>query len=80
MPHSTHVNGRIVSHRALNIRSGPGTGYRVIGSLRAGSTEHLIYKVNGSKVAGNKRWYKLADHRGYVSARYVRNLNYVPWR
>ncbi|ALV39205.1 SH3 domain-containing protein [Streptomyces sp. CdTB01] len=80
LTHTNHHTGRVVSHRALNIRSGPGTYYRVVGALRPSRAEHVIYKVNGSKVAGNKRWYKLADRRGYVSARYVRNLSYVPWR
>ncbi|MBA2812549.1 SH3 domain-containing protein [Streptomyces sp. KM273126] len=62
----------------LNIRSGPGTGYHVIGSLRHGAKVPLAYKKDGTRVGGNKHWYKLADRKGYVSARYVRNLDVVP--
>ncbi|WP_127356168.1 SH3 domain-containing protein [Actinacidiphila soli] len=79
---TAYPHGRVVSHHSINIRSGPGTGYRVIGHLRRGTLEHISYKTRGTSVLGNSRWYKLADHRGYVSARYVhvRNLNAVPWR
>ncbi|MFV5996489.1 SH3 domain-containing protein [Streptomyces sp. NPDC056231] len=74
------VKGRLVTHRLpLNVRSGPGTNYRVIGKARHGSTVTLACKKRGINVLGNNRWYKLADHKGYVSAHYVRNRGTVPW-
>ncbi|TJZ96312.1 SH3 domain-containing protein [Actinacidiphila oryziradicis] len=72
--HVVHGIGR------LNVRSGPGTGYRVIGSLRPGNHPRLAYKVRGTTVRGNSTWYKLADRKGYVSARYVKDLDTVAWR
>ncbi|MER5185490.1 SH3 domain-containing protein [Streptomyces sp. NPDC002896] len=75
-----HLLGRVVTrYLPLNVRSGPGTGHRVIGSVRSGSTVRIQCKKNGSNVRGNHRWYKLAVRKGYVSARYVRNLSAVPW-
>ncbi|MEV7234982.1 SH3 domain-containing protein [Streptomyces sp. NPDC051020] len=77
---TARVRGRLVTHRLpLNIRSGPGTNYRVIGRARHGSTVTLACKKHGINILGNNRWYKLADHKGYVSARYVRNRGTVPW-
>ncbi|MFD4759593.1 SH3 domain-containing protein [Streptomyces sp. NPDC058439] len=87
-PCAGYVQGRVVTrHMPLRIRSGPGTGYRVIGSLRPGSTVHISCKKTvhipckkyGSNVRGNHRWYKLSHNKGYISARYVRNVSAVPW-
>jgi uncharacterized protein YgiM (DUF1202 family) len=75
-----YIYGRVVtSYQPLSVRSGPGTGYWAIGSVGRGSTVHILCKKNGSNVRGNYRWYKLSDRKGYVSARYVRNLSTVPW-
>ncbi|MGW1029589.1 SH3 domain-containing protein [Streptomyces sp. NPDC002577] len=75
-----HLRGRVVTrYLPLNVRSGPGTGYRVIGSVRSGSTVYIQCKKYGSNVRGNHRWYKLAGRKGDVSARYVRNLSAIPW-
>ncbi|MFF4798433.1 SH3 domain-containing protein [Streptomyces sp. NPDC001351] len=75
-----HAWGYVATHRLpLNVRSGPGTGYRVVGSRSVGSSVALTCKVRGSGVRGNHRWYRLAHHRGWVSARYVHNLATVRW-
>jgi hypothetical protein len=77
---TTHVLGRVATHHMrLNVRYGPGTGYRVIGSRHAGRTVAITCKKRGSNILGNKRWYKLAHHKGYVSAHYVVNRRTVPW-
>ncbi|GAA3830090.1 hypothetical protein GCM10022403_074140 [Streptomyces coacervatus] len=77
---ATHTWGYVTTrHLPLNVRSGPGTGYRVIGARPVGGSVALTCKVRGSGVRGNHRWYKLAHHKGYVSARYVRNLSTVRW-
>jgi PKD repeat protein len=54
----------------LNIRGGPGTGYPVLGLLRAGQSA----KITG--VSADRGWWQIefsgaADERGWVSARYV---------
>ncbi|MEU6018405.1 SH3 domain-containing protein [Streptomyces sp. NPDC047515] len=75
-----YVQGRVVTRQMpLRIRSGPGTGYQVIGSLRPASTVHIPCKKYGRNVRGNHRWYKLSHSKGYVSARYVRNVSAIPW-
>lgn len=75
-----HTWGSVATHRLpLNVRSGPGTGYRVVGSRAVGSSVAITCKVRGSNVRGNHRWYRLTHHRGWVSARYVHNLGTVRW-
>ncbi|MFD8607966.1 SH3 domain-containing protein [Streptomyces sp. NPDC059631] len=78
---SAHAYGRVVTHRyPLLVRSGPGTGYRVAGRLRAGSVVALRCRTNGSSVRGTHQWYRLAQSRGYVSAHYVRVVRgTLPW-
>ncbi|WP_369248936.1 SH3 domain-containing protein [Streptomyces sp. R41] len=77
---TTHTWGRVATHHfRLNVRSGPGTGYRVIGSRPIGHVVTITCKKRGSNVLGNRRWYKLAHHKGYVSARYVHNRSAVRW-
>ena len=74
------VSGRVVTHGArLNVRSGPGTGYRVTGHRYAHRTVRLTCRTHGSWVRGNHVWYRLPHHRGYVSARYVLPYRTLPW-
>ncbi|MFF8790687.1 SH3 domain-containing protein [Streptomyces sp. NPDC015125] len=78
---TTHAYGRVVtpSDVRLNVRSGPDTAYRVVGTVRAGRVRALACKTNGGSVRGNQRWYRLTHHRGYVSAHYVHAFGAVPW-
>ncbi|MFJ2306495.1 SH3 domain-containing protein [Streptomyces sp. NPDC087787] len=77
---STHSLGRVITHRrALNVRSGPGTRYRVVGARHAHRLVALKCRTHGSRVGGTRQWYRLAHVRGYVSARYVRVRNTLPW-
>ncbi|MEU8982780.1 SH3 domain-containing protein [Streptomyces sp. NPDC048309] len=77
---ASHTWGRVTTHHLrLNVRSGPGTGYRVIGSRPIGHVMGITCKKRGSSVQGNRHWYKLAHHKGYVSARYVHNRSAVRW-
>ncbi|MET7287180.1 hypothetical protein [Streptomyces sp. NPDC005573] len=72
--------GRVSTHRTrLNVRSGPGTGYRVTGHRHTGRLIALSCRTYGSGVRGDHTWYRLAGHRGYVAARYVRTGRTVPW-
>ncbi|MFF7898900.1 SH3 domain-containing protein [Streptomyces sp. NPDC088817] len=77
---SIHSLGRVATHRrALNVRSGPGTRYRVVGARHAHRLVALKCRTLGSWVDGTRQWYRLAHVRGYVSARYVRARNTLPW-
>ncbi|MES9523286.1 SH3 domain-containing protein [Streptomyces capoamus] len=74
------VVGHVVTHRlTLNVRSGPGTGYRVVGHRRHHRLVALTCKRYGTGAFGNHTWYRLSHHRGYVSARYVRVDAPLPW-
>ncbi|MFI1435855.1 SH3 domain-containing protein [Streptomyces lydicus] len=78
---TTPAHGRVATPNGvdLNVRSGPSTAYRVVGTLRDGSVQSLRCETNGSSVHGTERWYKLPHHRGYVSAHYVHAFRAVPW-
>ncbi|MBW1602214.1 SH3 domain-containing protein [Streptomyces sp. JJ66] len=73
------VYGRVVARTAVNIRSKPTTHSKVLGSYRHGAKIALDCKVRGQNVNGNNIWYKLYDRHAWVTARYVKNLDYVPW-
>ncbi|MEU8588753.1 SH3 domain-containing protein [Streptomyces sp. NPDC048664] len=76
--HGAHVVGRVVTrHGRLNVRSGPGTQYRVIGHRRHHGRLMVTCRRNGSSVQGDPRWYRLAHGKGYVSAHYVRVRTHV---
>ncbi|GGV29764.1 hypothetical protein GCM10010260_82880 [Streptomyces filipinensis] len=78
--HVVPTNGRVTTrYLRLNVRSGPGTGYRVIGHRHPGRRLALACRTRGSSVHGNRTWYRLSHHRGYVSARYVRADRALPW-
>jgi hypothetical protein len=72
--------GRVVSRLPLSIRQKPTTNSRYLGSFKPGTVIRLHCKVVGQNVDGNKLWYLLGNGRpGYVAARYVQNLSYVPY-
>jgi hypothetical protein len=78
---SNHPVGVVTTrHASLNVRSGPGTGYRTIGVRHPGRWLALQCRTHGSRVRGTHLWYRLAHGRGYVSARYVAVIRgSVPW-
>ncbi|MGW0835390.1 SH3 domain-containing protein [Streptomyces prunicolor] len=63
----------------MNVRSGPGTGYRIVGTRPVGRALPIVCETRGSGVFGNHLWYKLPHHEGYVSAHYVRDHSAVRW-
>ncbi|MEU9718586.1 SH3 domain-containing protein [Streptomyces sp. NPDC047976] len=69
----------VTSGQGLGIRSGPGTGYKKTGKIPANTVVALQCKVNGQTVGDNSIWYKLADGRGWIAARYALNLNKIPY-
>jgi uncharacterized protein YraI len=81
MPSDGPYWGKVIAHNGLNVRSGPSTHYRVVGSLHDGQVVGIKCKVNGQNVGGNPRWYKLSDGRyigGFSAARYIKNLGPAP--
>ena len=77
--HGTPLVGRVATWHAVNVRSGPGFGYRVIGRLHAQSRVLVSCKTHGSYVHGDRIWYRLACGKGYVSAHYIRTWRAVSW-
>ncbi|MGW3173648.1 hypothetical protein [Streptomyces sp. NPDC001153] len=78
--HFRPLTGRVTTrHAPLNVRSGPGTGYGVIGHRRTGRVLVLTCRTRGSSVHGNRVWYRLPHHAGYVSAHYIRPDRALPW-
>ncbi|KUL38828.1 hypothetical protein ADL22_16290 [Streptomyces sp. NRRL F-4489] len=76
--HGTY-QGRVIAKTGLVLRSGPGTGYRAVGSLPYGTVVTLVCKVNGQNVGGNPRWYKLdAGRPAWGAARYITTLGEAP--
>ncbi|MEZ0094218.1 SH3 domain-containing protein [Streptacidiphilus sp. EB129] len=61
----------------LPIRSGPGLGYKSVGSLPYGRIVGINCKLNSTVIGGNPRWYKLADGRGWITARYAPNVGAI---
>jgi probable enterotoxin D len=64
-PVDTGKYGTVTANSGLNVRSGPGTGYKVIGSLSKGQKIRI-----GSHTSG---WYNIyfGDHGGWVSDQYL---------
>ncbi|MEV7546953.1 SH3 domain-containing protein, partial [Streptomyces sp. NPDC089915] len=69
----------VTGGQGLGIRSGPGTGYAKTGKVANDTVVALQCKVDGEQVGDNAIWYKLADGRGWIAARYALNLNKVPY-
>jgi N-acetylmuramoyl-L-alanine amidase len=56
----------VVTASTLNVHNGPGTGYKVIGTINKGAKVKIASKKNG--------WYDIyfGDHGGYVSVDYIK--------
>jgi uncharacterized protein YraI len=67
---------RIISP-SIQIRQGAGTRYKVVGSLPKGTVVNIRCKVNSTVVGGNTRWYRLSDGRGWISARWAKNVGRI---
>jgi uncharacterized protein YgiM (DUF1202 family) len=77
--HSRSVPVKVIARIGLNIRFGPTTASRVVGSLPKGRVVWVECRVVGQNVQGNPFWDKIANTRGqWISARFVRNLDGTP--
>ena len=70
--HVTHVTG-VAADDVLNVRSGPGTNYRIVGALGNGSQVRKL----GCQSHGNSSWCEIEmmtdmHERGWVNARYLK--------
>ncbi|MGW2815839.1 SH3 domain-containing protein [Streptomyces sp. NPDC001415] len=72
--------GKVVANGGLWVHQETNTASKRLTLLPQGTITALECKKTGQNVDGNKLWYKLgADKPGWVSARYVQNLNAVPY-
>ena len=60
------VKGTVVSNDPLNVRTGPGTAYSVVKTIRSGTVVEILEQ----KTAGSMIWGKIAD--GWVSMTYIK--------
>ncbi|WP_143064584.1 SH3 domain-containing protein [Streptomyces colonosanans] len=77
--HVTQVGRVGTRHVLLNVRSGPGFGYRVVGHRHVQGRLLVVCRTHGSYVHGNRCWYRLVHGNGYVSAHYVRMWRAASW-
>ncbi len=61
--------------QTVNIRGGPGTGYRKVGALQAGSAVPVVGIVQDTRA---RDWAVLDNNGGYVFASYLRQLKRKP--
>ncbi|MBB1245047.1 SH3 domain-containing protein [Streptomyces durbertensis] len=80
MDHARHAAwGKVVAKSGVNIRAYPSVKARKLGAYPYGAKIKLRCKVKRQLVHGNPYWYKLDTRSGWVSARWVKNLNHVPY-
>ncbi len=65
-----------VTASALNVRSGPGTTYTILGTVHSGDVVRIVGEANASD---GKVWYQINfnDGKGYVSSSYITNVRDV---
>lgn len=74
--------GKVLGNSIVYKRAKPTTRSDILGSAKAGTIVHIQCKVIGQNVLGNNRWYRVPVHghgHGYMSARYVKNLDQIPF-
>ncbi|MFW6692976.1 SH3 domain-containing protein [Streptomyces sp. MAR4 CNX-425] len=74
--------GRVLGNNGVNKRAEPTTRSRIVGWAGSGSIVRIQCKVIGQNVLGNNRWYRVpvrGGGHGYMSARYVVNLDQIPF-
>ncbi len=78
VPPWTKYKGKVIAIGGLTIRSAPSTHTSNKGIVANGTTVTIDCKVHGTSVGGNRRWYRLTNGKGWVSARYVTNIGSAP--
>ncbi|WP_431033064.1 SH3 domain-containing protein [Streptomyces sp. P6-2-1] len=74
---AAYAKGKVVSKIELNVREKPTTNSKVLRTVKPGAIIELRCKViHGQPVGGNSVWYRTGS-KGWVAARYVKNLSHV---
>ncbi|WP_407563186.1 SH3 domain-containing protein [Streptomyces sp. 184] len=73
--------GRVLGSSVVYKRAAPTTRSEILGWADSGSIVRIQCKVIGQNVLGNNRWYRVPVRGGYgyMSARYVLNLDQIPF-
>ncbi|MEO3763966.1 SH3 domain-containing protein [Streptomyces sp. B8F3] len=74
--------GKVLGNSVVYKRAKPTTRSEILGHARSGSIVHIECKVIGQNVGGNDIWYRVplnSSRHGYMSARYVLNLDQIPF-
>lgn len=74
--------GKVLGNSVVYKRAAPTTRSEILGWADSGSIVRIQCKVIGQNVLGNDRWYRVpvrGGGHGYMSARYVLNLDQIPF-
>ncbi|WBB60953.1 SH3 domain-containing protein [Streptomyces sp. WMMC500] len=73
--------GRVLGNSVVYKRAAPTTRSDILGWAKSGTIVRIQCKVIGQNVLGNNRWYRVPVRGGYgyMSARYVLNLDQIPF-
>lgn len=79
-PSTAPGRGKVISKKPLHVRKQPTTRSAAVGTLRPGQIITIDCKTKGQRVKGNNIWYRLGQNpRGWAAARYVKNLDSIPY-
>ena len=73
----------VQNNAGVNLRSGPGTGYDILGRISSGDTLEFDSQTEGDFVndpngeGSSSTWYRLADGSGWMSGLYVQYLGEI---
>ncbi|WP_181791811.1 SH3 domain-containing protein [Streptomyces phytophilus] len=74
--------GKVLGNSVVYKRAEPTTRSDILGWADSGTIVRIQCKVIGQNVLGNDRWYRVpvrGGGYGYMSARYVLNLDQIPF-
>ncbi|AKH80910.1 hypothetical protein AA958_00585 [Streptomyces sp. CNQ-509] len=74
--------GKVLGNSVVYKRAKPTTRSDILGWADSGTIVRIQCKVIGQNVLGNNRWYRVpvrGGGYGYMSARYVLNLDRIPF-
>lgn len=66
-----------VAASSLNVRSGPGTQYPVVGYLSQGDQITILAEASGQDVQGDNIWYQIQEKSGYVARKHIKDVHTV---
>ncbi|MFJ2823277.1 SH3 domain-containing protein [Streptomyces toxytricini] len=74
---AAYPKGVVVSRTGVHVRAKPTVYSNVVKTLRHEQAVYLVCQQRGGWVEGNPVWYRLHGVNGWVSARYVHDLQPV---